>query len=722
MGSVPLRHPRRVQRTLPAALCALLLTSALTACGGSPDPDPPPLAAEQTGAAITGVEPPPLEPPATVTPMATPPLPQAPAADPTQEPPPAASAPTSTPEPEEPAPPPADEAAAEPAASLPAVPPPGPFTAIGVAGQQACAWTAADEQVCWGKEDVGQWSKYSQFEARAASPCFVTQGGETACLVARLPEDLPPGRYTAVSQLEGRGWRERQRWNDGCALTDTGAVACWGLFATLEDAPLERYTAIRVGVYITRGGGGRIVNRGACGLTAAGALHCWGIHSSRADSHEPYADYHPGPYVAVDTRDGRSFCAVTAAGAVTDVRGGDCGFGASDGAPPYTAISLGRNHNCALTAAGAAACVTAPSAFWTAGAVTTMTPPDPAPGRYVALSVGDGYGCALTAAGEAVCWQEEAVTVDPPDPAPGRYVALSTGWGHGCALTEAGEAVCWGWNNFGQVDVPPGRYMAISAGAGGTCALTAAGEVVCWGGTLGDAAVDLPPGPYRDISVGAGYGIGSSTVCVLTAAGDAVCFGYLEETPPGPFVAISAGAATVGGFEDTWPPHACALTAAGEVVCWGGNAEGQTTVPPGRYAAIHASAGGTCALTVAGDAICWGKPIDEVLRGMAWGGTDLAGVGDGPYTAISVSANISLGTSNRACALTEVGTVVCWGTHWMRIDGVRVPRPPPPPGRYAAISLSSWYDGGQDCALSTAGALVCWGDPSYGNPPGMWFY
>ena len=578
--------------------------------------------------------------------------------------------------------------------------PPGPFTAISVVGQQACAWTAAEEQVCWGEQGEGQWSRYSARAYTAAIPCSVTDNGEASCLFDRLPEDLPPGRYTAVSQF---AYPER---NDGCALTDSGTVACWGIFAALEDPPLARYTAISVGLITLPAGGWP--QWGVCGLTDTGDLLCWGArYVDVGRSVEQYTDRYPGPYVAVEANGDHSFCAVTADGVITNGHWwGDCGFGAAGESPRYTAISFGRNHDCALTAAGTAVCVTNPVGFWGGGAVTTMTPPDPAPGRYTAISVGDGYACALTETGEAVCWGEEVATVAPPEPAPGRYVALSVGWKHGCALTEAGEAVCWGWNNFGQAALPPGSYTAISVGPTDTCAVTATGEAVCWG----RGVERLPPGPYRDISVGSYLEEGPSEVCALTVAGEAVCRGWgLEETPPGPFVAISVGWRNYYFGHG----HACALTAAGEAVCWGENQEGQTEVPPGRYTAISAATNLTCALTEAGEAVCWGK-MQAGRLGIDGGRQDPSRPGRARRTAISAGR----GT---ACAITAAGVVECWSDPRPWTDPERIHRPDLPAGRYTAISLNKSRQMPQDCAVTAAGALVCWGYASYGDPPGLGF-
>ena len=499
--------------------------------------------------------------------------------------------------------------------------------------------------------------------------------------MSRSLEYLTPGRYVAVSAT----------FPYACGLTEHGAVVCSQAdeYFNPPQPPLARYTAISTAT-VKWLQSGLHYDSGACGLTDSGDVLCWG---APVDSLNEYVMHYPGDYVAVQAYGNGNFCALTADGALTNRQGGDCGFAPADASTRYTAINLGLNHDCALTTTGAARCVTSPLGFWTMGAVTVLTPPDPAPGRYTAISVGDGYACALKEDGEAACWSEEAHTVPPPDPAPGRYVALSNGWGHGCALTEAGEGVCWGWNNWGQVEVPPGRYIAISAGDTDTCALTAAGEAVCWG----RGVAELPPGPYTAISVGSFYGFERGEVCALTEAGEAVCAGWdaLEETPPGPFVAISLG--RYG--------YACALTAAGEAVCWGRNREGQTDVPPGRYREVDAGAGWTCAITEAGERSCWGSW--EEPSGVGWDGRSGQWSSRGaPYTAISTG-------SGHACALMEDGEMVCWES-WTDRD--RVPRPSPPPGRYTAISVGKSQRESQDCALSADGQLVCWGDLS-DRPP-----
>ena len=408
---------------------------------------------------------------------------------------------------------------------------------------------------------------------------------------------------------------------------------------------------------------------------------------------------------------------------------------------PYTAVDMGRDHTCALTADGRVEC-------W-----GTNVPKDVAQGRYTAIGVGGGHSCAVTEDGGIVCWGEgggEGRNVPP-----GRYKAVSTSGEHACALTVDGEAVCWraalfeldGASSTAELEAPPGRYVAISTAAGdnkddrwsrggsidiafshvrNSCALTEDGEIVCWGfyaryawsndsfdpesgGPAGgvpkwlidhyEPYVGRHPGPYAAVSA-TGYGFcaalpagewkcgfraaGPSPDASLWSVADASRAPVREGPPPLPHGAIDAGKYS-GRLSVA---YACALTRWGEPACTesGRDFDGmeRLLLPPdpaaGHYTAISVGVGSACALTEVGDMVCWGTVVNKTTRPP-----------QGRYMAVDDSPE-------HTCALTEAGEAVCWG--WNNFGQTDAP-----PGRYTAIAAGDQFS----CALTGEGEIVCWG-------------
>ena len=116
---------------------------------------------------------------------------------------------------------------------------------------------------------------------------------------------------------------------------------------------------------------------------------------------------------------------------------------------------------------------------------------------------------------------------------------------------------------------------------------------------------------------------------------------------------------------------------------------------PGRYTAISVGFFHACALTEEGEAVCWGSN--------EYGEAD---VPSGRYLAISAGIVST-------CAVGADGELVCWGREMSEL---------PPPGRYRAVSTN----GVHACALTEGGEAVCWGGRGWNNfgetepPPGRY--
>jgi alpha-tubulin suppressor-like RCC1 family protein len=225
-----------------------------------------------------------------------------------------------------------------------------------------------------------------------------------------------------------------------------------------------------------------------------------------------------------------------------------------------------------------------------------------------------------------------------------------------------------------------------------SCALTSDGGVQCWGdnsyGQLGNGTVSAARGVAKIPAAVPGL---SSGVMAITAGGN----------------------------------HTCALTSDGAVMCWGNTTTGLTEPTPtavtglsGKVVAIAAGAFHTCAVTGAGGVQCWG----DNANGQLGDGT----AGSNPNNAVSVrgltSGVIALAAGQyHSCAVTNAGTVQCWGdnssgqlgngstTVWpasistpVAVTGLI--------GNAVSITAGYWFT----CAVNETGAAQCWGNNFYG--------
>ncbi len=131
-------------------------------------------------------------------------------------------------------------------------------------------------------------------------------------------------------------------------------------------------------------------------------------------------------------------------------------------------------------------------------------------------------------------------TYDLCEPEPQRVegienaVGLSIGALHACAVTTQGAVYCWGYNAAGQLGdgtttarhtpaAVPGitGVIQVAAGSEFTCALTDQSTVACWGQGYGNSAADVPglQAGVEEIRVSGTHG------CARLSSGGVKCWG-----------------------------------------------------------------------------------------------------------------------------------------------------------------------------------------------------
>jgi alpha-tubulin suppressor-like RCC1 family protein len=466
-----------------------------------------------------------------------------------------------------------------------------------------------------------------------------------------------------------------------CALTNNGAVMCWGdnEYGQLGDgtttnrsAPvlvkgLSHATALTAGDYHT------------CALTDAGKVLCWGNNGQ-------------GQLGLGDAAPARSTTALTVSAPLSNV----------------VALAGGTDHTCAMLNTGGAMCWGNNDAGQLGNGTTVGSSlPVPVSGlsNTVAIAAGEQGSCAVLNTGKVLCWGIALGISSLPREMDGVTDAAEIVMGYAflCVRTAAGIVECWGYNEQGQLGdgTTTNRYTpapvsgisdatAIAAGRYSACALTEAHGVKCWGFNLAG-------------QLGNGLTMDSSTpVDVLLLGDDAV--------------SIDAGLY-----------HVCAATSTGKVKCWGDNDYGQlghgrtslqatpVTISQPITDAVSLSAGlsHTCALTGSADVRCWG-------------GNWLGQLGDGttsdryvpvPVVGLSDVANIAPGWYH-TCAATRSGGALCWGYNaaGQLGDGTTQTRLTPEgvsglSTGVAAVATGFYHS----CAVMRSGGVKCWGYNNYGE-------
>jgi alpha-tubulin suppressor-like RCC1 family protein len=578
-------------------------------------------------------------------------------------------------------------------------------------------------------------------------------------------------------------------FSHSCALSTQGQVKCWGdnyLGQLGDGTTLDHFTPVNAVGLTADVQAISSLHKHTCALTIAGGVKCWGynLHGEQGDG-TTINRLVPGDVVGLTSGvsqiavGGFHTCALLSSGGIQCWGAnwhGQLGDGSThERHTPVDVIGLegnvlsiaaGKFHTCALTNEGGIKCWGynrhgeqgngATEDRLIPGDVIGLT------GGAAALAPGALHTCALKANGSVVCWGDnmegqigDGTTTQRLTPVNvlglnGGVGALKSGAFHSCALLNSGEVKCWGDNWAGQVGdgttfdraMPQligsltGLVATVDGGDSHTCAVVLGGEILCWGsngyGQIGvnTSALRLAPVSVQGLSeeIDAITGGGLHT-CVLTSAGGVKCWGNnkygqlgdgstYDRLTPVDVTGLSSGVTSIstGGF------HSCAAMSGGGVKCWGENTWGylgdgtmiQREVPVdvvGLDEEVIDLALGlkhSCALTNVGSVKCWGSNFNGRL-------------GDGTNAHNPMPVNVvglGLGVvqieagAEHTCAVMNTGGVNCWGNNFNRQlgDGTQSDRWTP----VNVVGLASGVidvAGGtyHTCALTDQTNVLCWG-------------
>jgi alpha-tubulin suppressor-like RCC1 family protein len=321
--------------------------------------------------------------------------------------------------------------------------------------------------------------------------------------------------------------------NHACALTDLGAVKCWGYnyYGQVGDGTTaDRSIPVNVaglnsGVTAISAG-----YRHTCALMQTGAVKCWGANDfgqlgngTTSSSSSPVNVSGLGGVVSAISAGGFHTCALMQTGAVKCWGSNDFGqlgngtttlsstpvnvSGLSSG---VSAVRAGGNHTCAIQAGGIKCWGNNGSGQLGNGTTLQSNVLVSVAGLssgISAIGAGDSHTCALTTGNGLLCWGRndtgqlgDGTTTQRNSPMNvsglrSGVSSVSAGARHTCARMQTGAAMCWGYNFYGQVGdgttatrlAPvnvsglPGGLSSIQVGNMYTCALLATGGMRCWG-------------------------------------------------------------------------------------------------------------------------------------------------------------------------------------------------------------------------------------------------
>jgi alpha-tubulin suppressor-like RCC1 family protein len=300
--------------------------------------------------------------------------------------------------------------------------------AITAGTKHTCAITSTGDAYCWGANDSGQ------------------LGDGTA--ETRLIPVAVAGLNSGVSAIAAGGGNQATG-SFTCALTDAGAVYCWG------DTNHRAWNGSRTPLVVEGlSSGAKALAAGndhACAVMSTGNVRCWGNNNAgQLGSGFPNTRLDMTPVEVVGLSGAAS--AVSAAGREYYFY-------------DYT------SYTCALMSAGAVYC-------WGKFFDATPVVVEGLDSGVNVLSAAGWNTCALTSGGGVYCFSGPSETPVGVAGLSSGVSAIDVGTDHTCAVTDAGGVHCWGNNSVGQLgDGNLGRMPFPVAVIGFGEAYTISGQV-----------------------------------------------------------------------------------------------------------------------------------------------------------------------------------------------------------------------------------------------------
>jgi alpha-tubulin suppressor-like RCC1 family protein len=485
------------------------------------------------------------------------------------------------------------------------------FVQVSAGAYHTCGLTTRGNVDCWGshKSDLSK-----MFNTEIDSGFKPPVGKFIQVSAGRMGD--PPHKRSAST------------WGHTCALSDVGAIHCWGAEHSRNHLPDNRCNGYKPklpidGVRYLKVSAGRDYT---CGLSDEGAIECFGAGRKGPDTrgHVP-----------------------TSAKPKRDIH---------QGAQRFTDVSAGSYHTCGVTDVGSILC----------------------------FDQNPNHGDKGVGLPETTLRRDKSYFGFPKLPESGtKYVRVQTSSTHTCGLTDVGSMECWGSDVYGEangyrplVHAQSTHFVQIAVGVyHRTCGLGVDGRIKCQGfGVHGHDNKE-----YRKPKKGDTFStisVGERHSCALATDGSVHCKGADGEQPARQmqYTEIvrdfrSTGASIYernvvfsklsAGFA-----HTCALAAvSGGIYCWGNRLEtmrsktqtGFKNWKPSqgaRFIDVSAGIDSVCGLSESGAIICYGGAVRRDDNGKPFLPAKVNGQPPRRFTSVSAG-------SRMVCGVTNIGGVEC---------------------------------------------------------------